>query len=187
MATLLAIQATAKAIRRLLAEACPKADFPTAEFKIVQAGDLAEINQPFEGISIFLYQISVNTSPRNVPALVSPSGKQTRPPLSLDLHFLLTPWSGSAETQLHILAWAMRVLEDSPIIPASNLNQDFSGVEVFRPAETVRLIMDPMPLQDMALLWENLHQVRIIPSVAYVVRGIQIESIVNIDEGRQMV
>ena len=184
MATPLAIQATAKAIRRLLTEACPKGDFPTAEFKIVQAGDIAEANTQFEGISIFLYHITANTSRRDMSARVSPTGKRSRPPLPLDLHFLLTPWSISADTQLSLLGWAMRVLDDSPIIPSSYLNYNFPGKEVFHPDETVELIFNPTPVQEIALLWENLDQVRIIPSVTYIVRMVQIESFEEIEEGK---
>jgi hypothetical protein len=184
MATQLAILATAKAIQRLLTDACPKSDFPTAEFKIVQAGDIAGANPQFEGISIYLYHITANISRRDMTARVSPSGKRTRPPLPLDLHFLLTPWSINADTQLRLLGWAMRVLENSPIIPASYLNNGFPGKEVFRHDETVELFFDPIPMQDMALLWEDLHQVRIMPSITYIVRMVQIESEENIDEGK---
>jgi hypothetical protein len=176
MATRLAILATAKAIRRLLADACPKSDFPTAEFKIVQAGDIAGANPQFEGISIYLYYITANISRRNMPTRVSPTGMHTRPSLPLDLHFMLTPWSSSADTQLSLLGWAMRVLNDSPIIPASYLNNGFPGKEVFHHEETVELIFNPIPMQDMASLWEDLHQVKIMPSVTYVVRMVPIES-----------
>jgi hypothetical protein len=123
MATRLAILATAKAIQRLLADACPKSDFPTAEFKIVQAGDFAGANPQFEGVSIYLYQITLNTSRRNIPERLIPAGKRTPSPLPFDLHFILTPWSSSADTQLSLLGWVMRVLYNSPIIPASSLSE----------------------------------------------------------------
>ena len=135
MATRLAILATAKAIRRMLADACPKSDFPTAQFRIVQAEDIAEANIQFEGISIYLYHITVNQSQRNTPARVPPTGKRTYPSLPLDLYFMLTPWSSSPDNQLHLLGWAMSVLNNTPIIPASYLNHDFPGKAVFRPDE----------------------------------------------------
>jgi hypothetical protein len=184
MATRLAILATAKAIRRLLADACPKSDFPTAQIKIVQARDFAGANLQLEGISIYLYHITVNQSQRNNPARVPPTGKRTLPFLPLDLHFILTPWSSSPDIQLNLLGWAMSVLNDSPIIPASYLNYDFSGKTVFRPDETVKLIFNPISAQEIADLWENLHHVGIMPSVTYIVRGVQIESGEEIDEGK---
>lgn len=183
MATRLAILATAKAIRRLLADACPKSEFPGAEIKILQAGDLGGSASPqSEGISIYLYLVTANSSRRNLPPHLSAAGKRTRPPLPLDLHFLITPWSINAETQLSLLGWAMRTLEDTPIIPASYLNYDFPGIEVFHPDETVELVFNPLSIQDNAPLWEDLHQVKIMPSVTYVARLVPIESEVEISE-----
>jgi hypothetical protein len=183
MATRLAILATAKAIHRLLADASPKSDFPNAQFKIVQAEDIAGANLQFEGISIYLYHITANLSQRNNPARVSPTGKRNRPSLPLDLHFMLTPWSSSPDNQLYLLGWAMSVLNDSPVIPAGYLNHDFPGKMVFRPDETVELIFNPIPVQELAHLWQNLHQVKIMPSITYILRGVQIESGEAIDEG----
>jgi hypothetical protein len=183
MANRYAILATAKAIRRLLSDACPKDDFPNAEFRILQAADIEKPAPQGEGISIYLYHVTANISRRNMPARILPNGKRTRPPLPLDLHFLLTPWSGSADTQLGLLGWAMRVLDDTPIIPANYLNYDFPGKEIFHPDETVELIFNPISMQDMAPLWEDLHQVKIMPSVTYVARLVPIESDVEIDEG----
>ena len=182
MATRLAILATTKAICRLLVDACPKSDFPTAQIKIVQAEDIAGANLQFVGISIYLYHIMANQSRRNVPAQVSPAGKRTNPSLPLDLYYMLTPWASNSDFQLSLLGWAMSVLDNSPIIPASYLNHDFPGKKVFRPEESVELIFNPIPIQEIAHLWENLHQVRIMPSVTYIIRGVQIESGEGIDE-----
>jgi hypothetical protein len=111
-----------------------------------------------------------------MPPRILENGKRCRPSLPLDLHFMLTPWSSSADTQLSLLGWAMRTLDDSPIIPASYLNYDFAGKEVFHPDETVELVFNPLTMQDMASLWENLHQPRILPSVTYFARLVAIES-----------
>lgn len=184
MATRLAILATAKAIRRLLADACNKTEFPGADFKVVQGGELGGNTAPLtEGITIYLYLVTANTTRRNMPPRISPNGKRTRPPLPLDLHFLITPWSISADTQLSFLGWAMRVLDDTPIIAANYLNYDFPGKEVFHPEETVELLFNPIPIQDMAPLWEDLHQVKMMPSVTYVARLVPIESEEEVSEG----
>ena len=62
MATQLAILATAKAIRRLLAEAGAGTEFSGADFKVIQAAELTSATPPLaEGISICLYQITANT------------------------------------------------------------------------------------------------------------------------------
>jgi hypothetical protein len=184
VASRLAISTTAKAICRLLADACSHDEFPGAQFNILQAGDLANGTPPVEGISIFLYLVTANVSRRNLPPHLNPAGKLTRPPLPLDLHFLVTPWSASADTQLSLLGWAMRVLDDTPIIPANYLNYGFPTKEVFHANETVELIFNPIPMQDMAPLWEDLHQVKVIPSVTYIARLVTLESETEVYEGR---
>lgn len=176
MATRLAILATAKAILRLLADACPQDEFPKSDFRIFQAGDMFLANTLPEGISIYLYHVTANSSRRNMPPRVLPNGKKSRPSLPVDLHFMLTPWSSSADTQLSLLGWAMRTLDDSPIIPASYLNYDFSGKEVFHADETVELVFNPLSMQDMAPLWEDFRQARIMPSVTYIARLVALES-----------
>jgi hypothetical protein len=182
MASRLAILATAKAIRRLLEDACPKTEFPSALFRVFQAADLAAPSPMAEGISIYLYLVTANASRRNMPARLSPSGKKTRPPLPLDLHFMLTSWSANADMQLRLLGWAMRVLDDTPILPAGYLNDEFPNNEIFCPEETVELIFNPLSLQDMAPLWENLHQQKLLPSVTYVARLVTLDSEVEMGE-----
>jgi hypothetical protein len=179
----LAIQATAKTIRRLLDDACPREEFRGADFVILQSGELSGNKLPAEGISIYLYLVTANTSRRNLPPKRNASGRLTRPPLPLDLHFLITPWSADPENQLGLLGWAMRVLDDTPIIPAGYLNYDFKGKEVFHPGETVELVFNPISIQDMAALWQNLHQVKVIPSVTYVARLVTLESEIEVGEG----
>ena len=182
MASILAIAATGLAIRRLLEDTCPRDLFPDADFKLLQAADFEKTAYLKEGISIYLYMIGANPSRRNLPPRMSIAGRRYRPSLPVDLHFLITSWSSDAELQLRMLGWAMRALEDTPIFPAGLLNANTFETDIFFPEEAVELIFNPLSLQDMGLLWENLKTVKLMPSVTYVARMILIDSSIEITE-----
>ncbi len=179
MATFQAIAVTSQAIVALLSDACPRDKFPNAQFELYEASDF---NSPMdEGISLYLYRVATNMTRRNLPPRLAPDGRRYRPPLPVDLFFMLTPWAKTAAQQHRLLGWAMRVLEDTPIIPAGYLNQYGSEVETFHPSETVELVPEPLNLQDLNNIWNgfkpNMH-----PSVAYVARLLAIESNILLTE-----
>ena len=64
MATYHAVAAVGEAIRRLLEDACPRGEFPAAQFALIQAGDLQTAPMK-EGVSLFLYRVAVNGAGRN--------------------------------------------------------------------------------------------------------------------------
>jgi hypothetical protein len=177
MATYAALAAVGTALVNLLKDAS-RSEFPQAKFKLFQAadfGDPAAIPNP-EGASVYLYRLAANTNRRNLPPRTEPDGTRTRPPLPLDLFFLITPWASSADKQLRLLGWIMRVIEDSNILPASLLNELEQDGAIFEPGESVELFYDPIGLNDMAVLWENLKQVKTLPSVTYVARMVRLNS-----------
>jgi len=188
MADITAITATAKAILRLLENAYSQEGFPQkASFPLYQAAQLqaaAEFTNKEMGVSLFLYRVGIDGTRRNLSSRVSPEGYRAKPALPLILYFLLTPWAPSADSQLWLLGWAMRVLENTPILPASLLNKDGLSSSPFHPDETVEVVFDPISMQDLGLLWEYLKQPRIIPSVTYLARIVQIETSVKESQSR---
>ena len=177
MATRLAILATAQAIQHLLAEAAAPTEFSDADISIAQAGDPPELGAPVTaGIRLYLYLVTADNTQRNTPARNAPAGGHARPPLPLELNFLLAPWSTRAITQLRLLGWAMRVLEDTPVLTATRLNAGFPGQAVFHADESVELIFNPLPLAEMARLWESLQPARVLPAATYVARPVVIDS-----------
>lgn len=174
MADYHAITATGQAILNLLENACPRDDFEKAEFKLYKAENF---KKPMaEGVSLYLYRVGTS-SRRNLPPRRDELGNLYRPPLPLDLYYLLTAWAESAEKQQFLLGWTMSELHDNPILPASLLNHCFklpSG-EVFCEDEDVALTFDPLSLQDLANLWEPLKP-NLQASAAYVARMVAIDS-----------
>jgi hypothetical protein len=179
LATYHAIAAVGQALLGLLASACPKPEFASAQFELYRAADfLKPMN---DGISLYLYRVTVNTSLRNLPPRTGPDGRRYRPSLPLDLHYLMTAWGRTAAMQQRLLGWAIRTLEDTPILPQGVLNHYAPEVETFRPNETVELIMEVLSLQDMVNIWE-IAKANQQPSVAYSARMVQIESNIELSE-----
>jgi len=142
MASFQAIAATGQAIIRLLADSRPQPEFSTTRFELYQLGDFSDPME--EGISFFLYRVAVNGTRRNIPPTVGPDGIRHRPPLPLDLHYVASVWAKSPVKQQRLLGWMIRQLEDVPILPTGLLNQSGPEPDVFRPNETVELILEPM-------------------------------------------
>lgn len=180
MATYHAIAATGEAILGLLKAARPS-DFETSQFLLYQPSDLQNPNQAFEGITLYLYRVAVNTTRRNLPPRTDPDGRRYRPPLPLDLHYLLIPWAKTAAKQQWLLGWSMRVLEDTPILPATLLNHHSSEADTFRLNEAVELVCEPLSLQEIVNIWDAFKP-NLQLSVAYVARMITIDSIVELTE-----
>jgi uncharacterized protein DUF4255 len=182
LATYRAIAATGLAIRGFLESSCPTSEFPNAQFELYRPNNF---DSPMEiGISLYLYRVQVNTSRRNLPPSVAPDGKRFRPPLPLDLYYMMTVWGQTAEVQQRLLGWAMRELENTPILPSSLLNHYVPEVDTFRPAETVELICETISLQDMNTLWDGFktNKTNQHVSVTYVARMLLIESNVELVE-----
>lgn len=182
MATYRAIAATGLAIRGLLKSAIPTTEFPNAEIELYRP---ANFDSPMTiGISLYLYRVTLNTSRRNLPPVVEPDGKRYRPPLPVDLFYMVTAWGQTAEMQQRLLGWVMRELENTPILPSSLLNHYILEADTFRPSETVELICETISMQDMNTLWEGfrVNKTNQHASVTYVARMLLIESKLELTE-----
>ncbi|MDQ1639074.1 MAG: hypothetical protein QOF62_2413 [Pyrinomonadaceae bacterium] len=180
MATTQAIAATGQAILGLLSDACPRTEFSAASFELYQ---LSNFQSPMaEGISLYLYRLAINGARRNLPPGVGPSGERYRPAVPLDLHYVATAWAPSAVKQQRLLGWAIRLLEDVPILPAGLLNNYGPEPQIFKPSETVEVIQESLSLQDWNNLWSAVKTNPPPLSVGYQARMISIESSVTLPE-----
>ena len=185
MASFHGIAVTALALRGLLTNACPRDaryGFPGAEFRLVTAADLQPPAKLATGVSIYLHRVAFNTSRRNLPPRTALDGTRYLPPVPVDLHFLVTAWGRSPEEQHSLLGWAIRTLQDTPVLPAGLLNR-FAGDwgEVFHSNESVEIVGEILSLQDMLNIWEVAkHNEQ--PSVSYVARMVFLDSEIELTE-----
>jgi Pvc16 N-terminal domain len=177
-----AIAATSQAIVSLFEGAAVGTEFANVDFAIASAGDLQKPPGDRAIASIYLYRVAVDGNRRNQPARRTPDGRLRMPPIPIDLHYLLTAWSKEAKTQHRLLGWCIRVVQDNPTLVAGVLNQFGPDQgDVFRPDESVELVMETLTRQEMADAWE-VAKANQQPSVSYMARIVEIESEVEIGE-----
>lgn len=176
MANYRAISAVCEAVVRLLQQSWrPELfDGTNLQFRVYRT---KSFDSPMDaGVSLYLYRVVPNTTvrtppPRPVPG--QPEGRQRRPQLPLDLHFLLTPWAKEASLEHEILGWMMRTVEDTPTLPAGLLNSQVAGV--FDADEQVQIVQGQLSNEDMFRIWDVLPSDFQI-SVPYMARVIYIDS-----------
>lgn len=173
MATHHAIAAVSLALKGLLERALPKAGFASAKVVLLRPSDLP--TGIADGVSLLLYRVGIDGTQRNQPPRVAADGAGFRPSLPVDLHYLLTAWSAQADIQQSLLAWAMRVLEDTPRLSGSVINPFMAAPPAFRADESIELMCDPLPL-DAWLALADRFAPAIYASMTYVVRLVQIDS-----------
>ncbi|HEX3527909.1 MAG TPA: DUF4255 domain-containing protein [Thermoanaerobaculia bacterium] len=179
MASPYAIAAVGKAILALLAGACPKPEFAGAEFELYQAKNLQSPME--EGIALYLHRITPANNIRNMPPRIAPDGRRYRPSLPIDIHFLLVPFARDAFKQQRLLGWAMRTIEDTPILHDSFLNQYGPEPDTFFAGECVDMILETIAYQDLGSVWDAAKP-NIQPAVPYVVRMLQLDSALEMVE-----
>jgi len=173
MADYRAIAAVCESIVQLLRSNCqPNLFNNELEFKVYAHDDFAD---PMDaGVSLFLYRILPNGFHRISSDRLRPDGVRYQTQMPLDLCFLLTVWGRSASLQNQVAGWMMRILEDTPILPAGLLNS--VAPDAFHADETVEIILDDLSTEDLLRLWETLLPNRYQLSVPYKARNVRIES-----------
>jgi hypothetical protein len=179
VATPNAIAATGQAILGLIAASVPKDEFVNAKFELYQAKDFQSPMQ--EGVSLYLYRITPAGEIRNYPPRIAPDGRKYKQLLPINLHYILSAWAQEAAKQQRLLGWAMRILEDTPVLPSGVLNQSGPETDTFRPNEIVDLIMETISIYDMGAIWD-VSKPNVQPSVGYIARMIGLESQLEITE-----
>jgi hypothetical protein len=151
--------------------------------------DVTPQNVNGDRLNLYLYQVGENGSLKNqeIPGRGHP-GDYGRPPLSLDLHYLLTvfPQSEDGETAeesaQEILGDAMRVLHEFPIVgPDLREGDNPAGDRILDPRlvgefERIKICLEPATLDEFSKLWTALPEANFRRSVIYQVSVVQIES-----------
>ncbi len=131
-------------------------------------------------INLYLYMVTENgnLSNQEIPGEGHP-GSYGHPPLSLNLHYLMTGYPDSETGDdrdlkaQEVLGDGMRVLHDFAIITG---NSSFAAPELLNEFESVRISLQPANLEEFAKIWTALPAANFRCSIAYNVTVIQIES-----------
>lgn len=143
-------------------------------------------------LNIYLYRVTENGYLQNqeIPGRGT-RGAFGRPPLSLNLHYLITAYGNRALPQdatafddsdaQVLLGNAMRVLHDFPVVTAALATvRPPSGTQILHDSlrdefDRLKTTLEPMTLEDLTKVWTAL-SLRMRLGAAYVVNVIQIES-----------
>ncbi len=142
--------------------------------------DVAPVTVTGRRINLYLYLVTENGNLKNqeIPGQGHP-GSYGYPPLSLNLHYLMTGYADSDTsddkdlTAQEILGDGMRVLHDFAIITRDS---SFAVPELHNEFESIRIALQPASLEEFAKIWTALPNASFRCSVAYNVTVIQIES-----------
>jgi hypothetical protein len=122
-------------------------------------------------LSLYLYQVTPSAHLRNHPPVAAGPAEQRHPPLPVDLRYLITPSGAVATDDLVILGRVIQTLEANTILRAAFLASDLD-----RHLRAARLAFEPLPLEDLVRIWSAFNESYRL-SVAYVVRGVLIDSL----------
>ncbi len=121
-------------------------------FQLISSGEMALLeNDGMDNtVTLYLYRITMNEHLRNTAHPNRPS--DALPPLSVDLHYLLTIWASGSEEEHRVAAWVMHQLHHHPTLDVSSLSPDGEWGR----DEVVQIIPAELSNEDMMRIWDSL-------------------------------
>lgn len=121
-------------------------------------------------LSIYLYRIAEGAASKNQIPVQVDGIKVRKPPLALELLYLVTPLVGSPREQHVVLGKVMQVLHDRAILEGADLTGSLSAA-----GEELRVILKPVELEETTRVWQAMEMSYRL-SVVYLVRVAMIDS-----------
>ncbi len=142
-------------------------------------------------LNLFLYQVSPNPGWRNegLPSRDAAGRRLTNAPLALNLHYLLSAYSGGDLNAELLLGYAMQWLHETPVLtremirtaltpsplPGTPLERALEASGLADQIELVKLTPDYLNTEEMSKLW-TATQSHLRPTAAYVASVVLIEA-----------
>lgn len=133
-----------------------------------------------DGLAICLWRVTPNISRRATGPRTDAFGRRFKPPLPIDLHYLIVPFADQAERQQRLLGWTLRALDDLGPLVASQLNHFLAESDIFAEAEALDMVFDPLGIGDQLSLWDRIKAMP--PCATYAMRLLMLDSEVALDE-----
>jgi hypothetical protein len=144
------------------------------------------------GLNIFLYQVTLNSGYANydLPRRDARGRLISKPLVGLDLHYLLTPFSGDNDELLiqQILASAIRILHQNSVLNNKIIEEAFEairqldstdrilGSDISKQAEHIKIIHKPLSLDEITKIWSSHVQTNYRLSVTYLATVVLLDS-----------
>jgi uncharacterized protein DUF4255 len=129
-------------------------------------------------VNLFLYETAYNAAWRNRDMPPIRPGETGRPPLPLDLRYLLTAYGRDDGGVLgdRVLGHAMSIFHDHPSLTGAEVRAALADSDLDEQPEHVRIVPHPITLDEMSKLWAAF-QGRYRTSVAYQASVVLISSL----------
>lgn len=143
-------------------------------------------------LNLFLYYASINPALRNLnlPSINAGGARLSNPPLAINLHYLVTAYGSKAFDAEILLAWAMKVFHDTPVVPRSTIEQALadlvsvmsppveqqlvSGSTLASQVEHIRITPEALTTEEIYRLW-TAFQTSYRPTTSYQVSVVVIQ------------
>jgi len=123
-------------------------------------------------ISIFLYQIVENNYLKNEELQKIDTTILHYPPMTVDLLYLITPYSSVPTQEHYMLGKVMQILFDNAVLTGSVLQKSLKGTD-----DEIRLIFNPLTIDDLNKIWNAFQETCYRLSISYLVTPVRIDSI----------
>ncbi len=121
-------------------------------------------------ISVYLYNVTELTSMRN-----QPTQNPSKPPLYLNLRYLITPITDNADDNQAVLGKILQIFHETPVLRGSDLQGSLS-----EGSEDLKVILDQVSVDELSKIWGMLSAPYRL-SVSYTVYPVRIEPAVKPD------
>jgi hypothetical protein len=115
-------------------------------------------------LSIYLYRIVEDAYTKNQNPVQINGSRLRKPPLTLEMYYLVTPLVGSTREQQIVLGKVMQVLYDRAILEAADLIGSLAAA-----GEEIRVILNPVGLEETTRIWQAMEMSYRL-SIVYLVR-----------------
>jgi hypothetical protein len=146
---------------------------------LINSADLISLESPAEHqennsdtalLSVYLYRVTEDPYMKNCPPVEGNGGRMRKPPLSLDLYYLITPLLKAPRDQQIVLGKVLQILYDRPTLEGPDLFGSLATT-----ADVVRVVFNTIPLQEVSWVWQALETPYRL-SITYVVRVTLLDS-----------
>jgi len=132
----------------------------------------AEIqNDSLHKLSLFLFKVEENPYLKNQETQNPDHKKIKRPPLSLDLFYLVTPFANDRSQEHLILGRVMQVFHDYAILKEHILKEGLEGS-----SEEFHVTLYSLPFEELFQLWQSFSEKSFRLSLCYKVTPVEVDS-----------
>lgn len=139
-------------------------------------------------LNLFMYYASLNPALRNLglPSRNAAGAQISNPPLAVNLHYLVSAYGSNQFDPEILLAWAMKIFHDTPVVPHQTIAQALaalpinpegtliSGSQLASQIEHIRITPETLTTEEIYRLW-TAFQTNYRPTTSYQISVVVIQ------------